>query len=283
MKLKNSPLLEAWLKKLVRNSRDSVRNLQASALPESRIFVPDFLGIGAPRAASTWLHTRLSSHPEVYLPHRKELHFFDQLDSQGKFKYDPGSIRDRRLYATFFQGGKKLTKGEITPAYSCLPQERVEDIVRLMPGVKIIYILRNPVERAWSGIRRRCWYGEGKKADEVSRDKLIEISKEESLLIRGDYRRNINVWEMALHPANIHYMFYDDISENGVAELEKLCRFLGVTTGFFSAQDRGDKVVNEAPVSRIPEEVFDHLMNYYRPDKAFLEQKFSRDLSAWYR
>lgn len=282
MKFKNHPRLELWMKRFVRRSRDSVRRIQASSLSESQLMLPDFLGIGAPRAASTWLHSQLSLHPDVYIPHRKELHFFDQLNSSGGFKYDISSLRDRRLYATFFREGKGRLRGEITPAYSCLPPERVSDIVQFLPDVKIIYILRNPVERAWSGMRRRCWYGEGKTADKVAPDTLLKMAKLESLLIRGDYRRNIDVWESQVSQDRIHYIFYDDISADGSAELDKLCRFLGIAEDHFPKPEKIDKIVNEAPGSAIPDVIRDELRAYYVSDQSYLEAKFNRDLSSWY-
>ena len=47
----------------------------ATWIPET---FPHFMCIGAPRAATTWLHTELSSDPRIFLPKRKELHFFDE-------------------------------------------------------------------------------------------------------------------------------------------------------------------------------------------------------------
>lgn len=282
-KLKNHPILERWLKTTVRHSRDSFRGMQASLLREEKILMPDFLGIGAPRAASTWLHSRLSEHPEIYLPHRKELHFFDAEEISGKYSFEALSKADRRVYATYFQRGMGLTRGEITPAYSCLPSSRVAQIARFLPDVRVVYILRNPIDRAWSGIRRRCWYGKGKKADQLPASELMKIASTDSLLIRGDYRRNIGVWENEIPSDRIHYIFYDDISEDGTRELKKLCRFLKVSADHLPKKTAIDRVVNEAPTSTIPEEVTQHLRNYYSKDKSYLETKFNRDLGDWYR
>lgn len=281
-KFKNHPILERRLKSSARYVADSFRSIQASRLGESQILMPSFIGIGAPRAASTWLHDRLTAHPQVFVPHRKELHFFDAEASNDVYKFASLSDRDRQLYATFFQRGVGLVRGEITPAYSCLPRDRVAQIAKFLPKIKVIYILRNPVDRAWSGIRRRCWYGEGKKANQVSPDELMRIARSKSLLIRGDYRRNITVWESEVPSDRIHYMFYDDIADDGVREIQKLCDFIGISSSEVATQEDTDKVVNNAPVSTIPRDVKDYLRSYYLSDKAFLEAKFGRDLSAWY-
>ena len=51
--------------------------------------LPTFLGIGVQRAGTTWLHTLLNSHPDVYMPtHRKEIRFFDRYYERGLSWYE---------------------------------------------------------------------------------------------------------------------------------------------------------------------------------------------------
>lgn len=61
--------------------------------------LPHFLGIGAPRAGTTWLHSMLVQHPDVYLPPIKEVHYFDSVDSKidEVFRVDSLSYRYRKL------------------------------------------------------------------------------------------------------------------------------------------------------------------------------------------
>lgn len=47
---------------------------------DGKIIGPNFLGIGAPRSGSSWLHTMLSNHPDIWLPPIKEVHYFDSID-----------------------------------------------------------------------------------------------------------------------------------------------------------------------------------------------------------
>ena len=96
MKLKKHPLLEIRLRRIAKNLRSSTRKLEALSNPWMEEVKPDFLGIGAPRAASTWMHNRLALHPQLFLPHQKELHFFDLLDSEGRYKFDLETSLDRR-------------------------------------------------------------------------------------------------------------------------------------------------------------------------------------------
>ncbi|MBN2372455.1 sulfotransferase domain-containing protein [bacterium] len=112
--------------------------------------LPTFLGLGVPRAATTWLHELLDRHPEVYVPkRRKEVHFFDK-------NYDLGI----NWYETFFPSNAYNTEykaiGEITARYlSC--EQCPERIIKTPSITKFIVILRNPINRAFShyGMRVR--------------------------------------------------------------------------------------------------------------------------------
>lgn len=105
--------------------------------------LPTFLGIGVPRAGTTWLHAMLDTHPQVYVPRRrKEIHYFDMYYERGV-----------DWYRDFFPSGAQVNAykaiGEITPHYfycSLCPQR----IAEMSSITKLILILRNPVDRAFS-------------------------------------------------------------------------------------------------------------------------------------
>ena len=105
--------------------------------------LPTFLGIGVARGGTTWLHALLASHPDVYMPtQRKEIRYFDR-------DYDLGLD----WYETFFPEPKLSTIyraiGEISPQYyrcDACP----ERIFNTLPQCKLIIMLRNPVNRAYS-------------------------------------------------------------------------------------------------------------------------------------
>jgi hypothetical protein len=118
--------------------------------------LPNFLGIGVQRGGTTWLHTLLGSHPEVYMPtRRKEIRFFERY-------YDRGLS----WYETFFcppeQAGSYRAIGEIsTQYYDCA--ECPERIFTTLPKIKLIIMLRHPVDRAYSHygfvVQRRNYRG----------------------------------------------------------------------------------------------------------------------------
>jgi hypothetical protein len=105
--------------------------------------LPTFLGIGVQRSGTTWLHTLLASHPDIYMPtDRKEIRFFERY-------YDRGLD----WYETFFcppdEAANYQAIGEIsTQYYDCA--ECPERIFKTLPDAKLIIMLRHPISRSYS-------------------------------------------------------------------------------------------------------------------------------------
>ena len=100
----------------------------------------NFLGIGAQKAGTSWLYEMLKLHPGVTLPAVKEIHFWDMQCEKGV-----------EWYAALFENdGAQQKQGEITPAYSVLPVEVSREIHAFSPRLRVIYVTRKPIERAWS-------------------------------------------------------------------------------------------------------------------------------------
>jgi len=150
--------------------------------------IPDFIGIGAQRAGTTWLWKNLEVHPGISLPPLKEIHYFSrsekylspnlpdniikrftnersfwwktQLEQVIKkkgfrkkmwfFKYAFGSYNDRWYCDLFSDKKEGQISGEISPAYSTLDVDDIKRVHSLVPDAKLIYIMRNPIDRTWS-------------------------------------------------------------------------------------------------------------------------------------
>lgn len=103
--------------------------------------LPDFLGLGTQKGGTTSLHQWLNTHPQVFLPTCKEVHYFDLQAKQ------PTS-----WYAKYFQDARpEQLCGEITPFYLFHPDVPTR-IHALLPEVRMIVLLRDPVERCLSQI-----------------------------------------------------------------------------------------------------------------------------------
>ena len=111
--------------------------------------LPNFLVIGARRAGTSLLHHKiLAAHPEVYVPvERKEVHYFDLYYERGVEWY-------QSYFPTDEAAGRFRAIGEVTPDYLASEQAPGR-IHQLLPECRLIAILRNPVEQAWSDYRHR--------------------------------------------------------------------------------------------------------------------------------
>lgn len=196
--------------------------------------LPTFLGIGVPRAGTTWLHTLLSAHPDVYLPtRRKEVRFFDRHHDQG-----------REWYEEFFcdpdEARRYSAIGEISPQYLYC-DECPERISTLLPDAKLIVMLRHPVDRAYSQfgfvIQRRDFRGSFEEFV-ASRNRALEM---------GFYSRHLARYLDHFDRSQIHPMIFEEaVSERSQVRGE-LARFLGVSEQLFpEAIDR----VNPSTVPR---------------------------------
>ncbi|HEX6376779.1 MAG TPA: sulfotransferase [Allosphingosinicella sp.] len=120
--------------------------------------LPDFIIIGAMKAGTTSLSSYLREHPQVMGTPQKEVHYFDNHYARGPFWYrrhfpmlEAVARRERQL-------GKRVAVGEVSPYYSFHPAA-AERIHGLLPGVRLIALLRDPVARAYSHYRQMVRQG----------------------------------------------------------------------------------------------------------------------------
>src|SRR5688572_14326389 len=101
--------------------------------------LPDFLIVGAMRSGTTSLHKYLQAHPDVFVASGKEVHFFDRRYGRGLDWY-----RSRFAGVT-----TERVVGEATPAYM-YDENAIARIAHDLPDARLIVVLRNPVDRAYS-------------------------------------------------------------------------------------------------------------------------------------
>lgn len=267
----------------------------ARVAPWMAVRNPDFIGIGAARTGSTWLYDRLSLHPDVCLPKRKEIHFFSDLNRQthgyvygpstDKTEWTPLDIENpyhwRWYLGHFGKCGGKVT-GEFTPDYALLSKDRIAIVKRNLPDVKLIYAMRNPVSRAWSSVRKELWRRfQMHPRDVEDTQLLVELATQPGVLRRGDYRTAIENWETH-YAGQILYQFYDDLAEDQAGVLATVCEFLALDPEPLTRVGGHDRRVNDVPTDEIPAAVREALERYYEPQLDFLSAKFGRDLSHWF-
>jgi hypothetical protein len=285
---------------------------------------PRFLGIGAQKAGSTWLHAMLSKHRELWLPHLKELHFFDRRfpikQVRGTAANRPGrgvfarhvSTRLRRVslaklrerlsirrwsdlaweirylfgdwdtawYASLFEAAKGRMAGEITPAYSCLGEEAITFVYELMPDARLIFLMRDPVERAWSHAKMDLARTAGRSIGDVGDAEYISHFEGIASRLRGDYLGTIRRWSARFPEDRFFVGFYDEILECPDSLLTRIHRFLNVSATPSDVPPSVRSRINPGAPSEIPAHLRRHLAALYVEELRLLAQRYGSDSYA---
>lgn len=175
-----------------------------------------FLGIGAQKAGTTWLHAMLSQHPSLKLPNAKELHYWDK-------QYPHAPIQN---YLNFFHDQAHY-EGEITPAYASLPSSTIEVIYEHLPRLKLLYCLRNPIDRAWSAA---CMFltRAQMELDEASDQWFLDHFFSKGSRLRGNYELCIRNWTAFYPRESLLLLDYDLIKSSPEQLLTACCQHLEI-------------------------------------------------------
>jgi len=182
-------------------------------------FKLDFICIGAPKCATTWLAKTLNEHPDIFMP-EKEPNFFNKTfffyRKNAEWNYKKGI----NWYSRFFAGADSRIKGEKTPRY-LYDQEAPKLIKKHFPNIKIILILRNPIDLVWS------YYWHAKYKNNFPNINKMMNSKHE-LFELGYFSKYIKRYLQYFSRDQMLILFYDDLKADPQNFLYKVCDFLGV-------------------------------------------------------
>jgi hypothetical protein len=181
--------------------------------------LPNFLIIGAARSGTTWISKNLELHPEIYIPRKKELHFFDSKYSKGMSYYE-----------SFFNDVDSATAvGEATPAY--LHVECAAARIREhLPDVKMIVSLRNPVDRLYS----RYWNARGRFSENEGLSFEEKIAQKPALIEEGFYVDHLRRYLDLFPREQLLILLFDDLVTDPSSFLVQMYRFLGVSEDYSS-------------------------------------------------
>lgn len=207
----------------------------------------DFLGIGAQKAGTTWAYHWLSKHPALAFPLGKEAHFWNRpsLDDL------PWYWEHMRAADGLSSPSQRTRLGEVTPAYALLPRERVRLIHSLFPRLRVFFIIRNPVERAWSAALMALKRAE-LSLEEASDQWFIDHFHSAGSLARGDYGRTLDTWLSIFPTDQFLVLYHDHLLDNPRDVLQRLALHLGVDPAFyarFTDDELGDRVAPTASES----------------------------------
>lgn len=189
--------------------------------------LPGALIIGAMRSGTTSLARWLGEHPEVRVAPEKEIHFFD-------LHFDRGLD----WYASRFRlrGDVPPVLLEATQSYMYDP-ESLQRIAGVLPGVRLVAILRDPVDRAYSHYWLNRSIGRESlsfaEALSVESERLRSGNKEErfwfSYADRGSYLRQLDHIRTVLPNAPLMIIQFEQMRDQPLAVFRRVCRFLGIS------------------------------------------------------
>ncbi|MFT5098237.1 MAG: hypothetical protein ACI9HY_000345 [Planctomycetaceae bacterium] len=231
----------------------------------------DFIIVGAQKCATTAVFEHLRSHPDIAMPLEKEVPFFTGQDC---------SQKSWEAFANEQFGAEQQNKlwAKASPQYMSDPDVPAR-IKELMPDVKLVAILRDPMERTWShfqmGRRRDTEHREFAQAIEalLTKEALHSgrslpvpehtegyESEADFYIAWSEYGRILTEFTASFDPKQLLVLYTEDLENEPEETLDRLLEFIGLPTGFRPAT-LGEIIHRGGSSKRIPHSVREWLRN----------------------
>jgi hypothetical protein len=195
--------------------------------------MPNFLIIGAMKSGTTALYYYLEQHPEIYMSPVKEPNFFSSQEQENA----ADAVTNIGTYQDLFRGGSgKKALGEASHSYLYEPRAAAE-IKRYVPEAKLIAILRNPIDRAYSHFLHMVRTGMEPLDDfaQALREEEVRIYKERTFqdyIGRGLYYQQLKRYFGTFPQEQVRVYLYEDLSGAPISTVQDAFRFLKVDDSF---------------------------------------------------
>lgn len=263
---------------------------------------PDFIIIGAQKGGTTSLHYYLNQHPNLKGSIPKELHYFDRkLENRESLAWYLSHFKKNRF--------KNKLLFETTPSY-IYHENIAKELIELNPNIKLIVILRNPIDRAYSAWNMyKNFYTENKgkiflnigtksskfiyenlykdKKEFLSFEKMIEfekeliknnVSKEPAVLRRGLYFKQIIDYQEHISKENMLILESDSLKNNTINTINNICNFLQIKTiseNNINIEKKHRRKYN----TRISNETRKYLQDFYKDSNERLYELLEKNLN----
>ena len=258
--------------------------------------LPKILCIGAQKAGTSWLYENLRRNPIIWTPPFKELHFFDfkyveeskrwarwhVRSSVNRTLKHPDTADDLKPYLRslieepilngnwYKRAFVPMPEGSVgfdaTPEYCSVPEDGIVFIKKFLDDPFIIYIIRDPLQRALSQVRMNM---HRKKLDYANDEAWMEAAMEPVIASRGDYKSFIPRWDRVF--PHVLYLPFGAIAENPNAVLRSVEQHCGLPPGRYETAHK--RVFGSVRVDA-PKKVLDHLFLKVDVQTCFLRERF---------
>ncbi len=190
--------------------------------------LPNLVLAGAAKSGTTSLHSCLAQHPDIYMCEPKEPNFFSHEN-----KYVEGINR----YAELFTGGSKhAIRGESSVSYM-LSSKAIDRMKLSLENTKYIFLLRNPIDRAYShywwlrgtGFEEDTNFESAFKRDMAKKDEEVLFNVKRDIYYRGScYGKYISRYVHAFGRENILFVTMEHFKKDPLGLVNTCCDFLGL-------------------------------------------------------
>ncbi len=251
--------------------------------------LPGFLIIGTMKGGTSALARAVSRHPDVFIPHGKEVRFFDHNYDQGLEWYE----------SHFESAPSGSVLGEASPGYMYRATTH-QRIAAIVPDSRLVAILRNPVDRAYSHYWHNVRRGREDRSFRQALESESEIDRSDhsedvfAYMDLGRYCRQLRSLEELVGRDRLMVLQNSELRFSETTVMSRLWEFIGVNPEFrptarpplkkrvknLLAPGRRSRLGGYSPMD--PEIRFE-LLKTTKPDVEELEEWWGRDLTAWKR
>ncbi len=249
---------------------------------------PDFLIVGPQRTGTTWLHAHLRFHPEIFLSEPKEIFFFSRLKMRGDARFESDELAwylrffDEPLWRRAAKSAmclrrsrsvyRPVVRGEATASYAAMDEDLIDEVVAINPDIKVVTMVRDPVDRAWSHAKKDLVRKTGRSVSEIDPAEFEAFFSDDYQLRCADYAGNHRRWRERLQPENLFVGFFEDVDQRPAQFLRDAMSFLGVHSDDRYVTADVHEQVNPTAGTPIPDRHRAYLENLLRDQVAWVAE-----------
>ncbi|ANP75032.1 hypothetical protein A134_00760 [Vibrio crassostreae 9CS106] len=276
-----------------------------------------FLSVGAMKAGTTWLYEQLKDHPDIHFTPEKEIHYFankvgieNQLNqrnrilklksimgklAQGNPKFISQNLEEISWYSEYarevdisnhwyeqlfrFNPDKKFC-ADFSNLYCQMSSEGWENVRKVAKNIKVIYTLRDPLERLWSHYKFHMkWVNREDEALDAGFENFKELLDQHFFWVNAEYANNYHLLKQSLSDDELMILYFEDFREKPVEMLHEVQRFLGIRE-MTPESNQINKKVNKTKSFQMPDKWRDYAINKLEREVDLMELAGIR-FSSW--
>jgi hypothetical protein len=281
-------ILKQGIHRLLRVATGTGRRCKARSRGDHIARLPTFLIIGAAKGGTTSLYHYLNDHPAVYMSPVKEPHYFSYHgrvpktpDTQEITRLLPPETRQLRTmadYSGLFEGANSehVALGEASTGYLC-GAGTPANVRSHLPETKLIALLRDPAERAWSEFMMMRRFGQEPEGNLLN---IVRQRVDTRYLALGQYAEALDRWYAEFPREQVRVHLFEDFTNDTATVVIDVLQFIDVDASvpLDLSTHHNNRQGNEP---QLDAETRAALIEHFRQDIQRLEEILDRDLGHW--